>query len=90
MKKGNIALTTVAVAVTLVGSFAFKPHSKWVGSPLYTDHARVFCNAVLCNTTGSRSIPGNGCAFSASILVYTSAASCTNNRPWTISRTTNL
>ena len=90
MKKGNIALTTVALAVTLVGSFAFKSHSKTVGTPLFTDQARVSCNQVQCNTTGSRSIPGDGCAFGASVPVYTSAASCTNNTPWTISRTTNI
>ena len=86
MKKGNIALTTVAVAVTLVGSFAFKPHSKSVGSPLFTDQGRVSCNVVACNTTGSLSA-GNGCLFSSSIPVYTSQTSCTNNTPWTISRT---
>ena len=90
MKKGNIFLTAVALAVTLVGSFAFKPHSKWVGALLYTDQSRLVCDAVLCSTTGNRTIPGNGCSFSASIPVYTSVASCTYNFPWTISRTTSF
>ena len=79
MEKGNIALTTVASAATLVDSFAFKPHTRGF-TQLFTDQARLDCNPILCFTTGT-SDPGHGCGFSSAIPVYTSEESCTVNTP---------